>query len=67
MTAAPERAARAWVFSDMTAEDRKKYGGGFVWGLGLTSQYPDEGLRLPYHAYLDRPDEVERFIGEPIA
>lgn len=52
-------------YTDMTPEDRKKYGGGFVWGLDLTSQYPDEGLRLPYHAYLDRPDEVERFIVVP--
>ena len=38
---------------------------GFVWGLDLTSHYPDEGLRLPYHDYLDRPDEVERFIVVP--
>ena len=52
-------------YTDMTPEDRKKYGGGFVWGLDLTSHYPNEGLRLPYHAYLDRPDEVERFIVVP--
>ena len=52
-------------YTDMTPEDRKKYGGGFVWGLDLTSHYPDQGLRLPYHAYLDRPDEAERFIVVP--
>jgi len=47
-------------YTDMTPEDREKYGGGFVWGLDLTSHYPNEGLRLPYHDYLERPDEVER-------
>jgi exodeoxyribonuclease V alpha subunit len=52
-------------YTDMTPEDRKRYGGGFVWGLDLASHYPNEGLRLPYHAYLDRPDEVERFIVVP--
>ena len=52
-------------YTDMTPGDRKKFGGGFVWGLDLTSHYPDEGLRLPYHAYLDRPDVVERFIAVP--
>jgi hypothetical protein len=52
-------------YTDMTSEDRKKYGGGFVWGLDLTSHYPDQGLRLPYHSYLDRPDEVDRFIVVP--
>jgi exodeoxyribonuclease V alpha subunit len=52
-------------YTDMTPEDRKKYGGGFVWGLDLTSHYPDEGLRLPYHRYLDRPEEAERFIVVP--
>jgi exodeoxyribonuclease V alpha subunit len=52
-------------YTDMTPEDRKRYGGGFVWGLDLTSHYPNEGLRLPYHAYLDRPDVVERFIVVP--
>jgi hypothetical protein len=52
-------------YTDMTPENRKKYGGGFVWGVDLTSHYPNEGLRLPYHKYLDRPDEVERFIVVP--
>lgn len=52
-------------YTDMTPEDRKRYGGGFVWGLDLTSHYPDEGLRLPYHRYLDRPEEAERFIVVP--
>jgi hypothetical protein len=52
-------------YTGMTAEDRAKYGGGFIWEADLTSHYPDEGLRLPYHAYADRPDEVARFLVVP--
>ncbi len=53
------------TYDNMTSENRAKYGGGFVWALDLTSSYPDEGLRLPYHHYLDRPDDVERFLVVP--
>ena len=47
---------------------RRKYGGGFVWQLPVTSHYPDQGFRLPYHLYLEQPDllgEVPLRPGEP--
>jgi exodeoxyribonuclease V alpha subunit len=52
-------------YENMKTEDRQRYGGGFVWALDLTSNYPDEGFRLPYHLYLDRPEDVERFVVVP--
>jgi exodeoxyribonuclease V alpha subunit len=52
-------------YDNMLPEDRNRYGGGFVWALDLTSYYPDEGLRLPYHAYLERPEVVDSFIVIP--
>jgi len=52
-------------YEGMTAEARSAYGGGFVWAVDLTSYYPDEGLRLPYHAYLDHPEEAARFLAVP--
>jgi hypothetical protein len=52
-------------YERMTDEARAKYGGGFVWALDLTSQYPDEGFRLPYHRYLGDPESVERFLVSP--
>jgi exodeoxyribonuclease V alpha subunit len=52
-------------YDDMTEEARSKYGGGFVWALDLTSLYPDEGLRLPYHVHLDDPAATERFLVTP--
>ena len=39
---------------------KERYGGGFVWQRAITSHYPDQGLRIPYHAYRDRPEVLER-------
>lgn len=39
---------------------KEKHGGGFVWQRSVTSHYPDQGLRLPYHLYQDRPDILGR-------
>lgn len=41
-------------------EVKKRYGGGFVWQRAITSHYPDQGLRIPYHVYRDRPEALER-------
>jgi len=49
------------LFYEGCSDDVKKmYGGGFVWQRTITSHYPDQGLRLPYHVYRDRPDVLER-------
>ena len=47
--------------SDRTLEKYK----GFVWQRGVTSHYPDEGLRLPYHRYLDDPVTLNKFAVIP--
>jgi exodeoxyribonuclease V alpha subunit len=52
-------------YEGMTDEARQKYGGGFVWALDLMSHYPDEGFRLPYHAYRDDREVAERFLVVP--
>lgn len=36
-------------------ETKRKFGGAYVWDRNITSQYPDYGLRLPYHLYLNDP------------
>ena len=45
------------------AEDwiRQRYGGGFIWQCDVTSDYPDQGFRLPYHAYSEVPETVAQF------
>lgn len=52
-------------YEGMTPEARQSYGGGFVWAVDLTSHYPDEGFRLPYHAYADCPEDAARFLVTP--
>lgn len=47
--------------SDKTLERYK----GFVWQRGISSHYPEQGIRLPYHRYLDKPDELRKFSVVP--
>ena len=39
--------------------------GGMVWTRNLTSMYPDQGLRIPYHEYMDQPEVLERILLTP--
>ncbi|WP_300051195.1 AAA family ATPase [Sulfitobacter sp.] len=43
----------------------ERFAGGMIWGRNVTSLYPDEGLRLPYHLYRDDPDILNRFVIYP--
>lgn len=36
-------------------ETKRKFGGGYIWDRNLSSFYPDQGLRLPYHLYQNDP------------
>ncbi len=38
---------------------------GFVWQRGITSHYPEQGMRLPYHRYLNTPDVLHQFAAYP--
>jgi hypothetical protein len=44
---------------------REAYAGGFIWQRNVTSHYPDQGLRLPYHLYLDKPEQLKQFAFFP--
>lgn len=48
------------LFYDGCDERTMERYGGYVWDRNITSAYPEEGLRLPYHLYKDDP-RVERF------
>lgn len=41
-------------------EVKERYAGGFIWQRAITSHYPDQGLRLPYHVYQDNPEVLQR-------
>lgn len=53
------------IYKGCSDRVRQKFGGGFVWQRVLTSNYPDEGLRLPYHLYRDRPELISQFVLSP--
>jgi exodeoxyribonuclease V alpha subunit len=50
---------------DIPSDVAEQYGGAYVWQMNVTSTYPDEGLRLPYHLYLEQPGVAERFLFVP--
>jgi exodeoxyribonuclease V alpha subunit len=51
-------------WTDQSEEMEKRYGPN-VWLRNITSCYPDEGLRIPYHAYMDNPEVLERILFVP--
>jgi exodeoxyribonuclease V alpha subunit len=53
----------ALFYDDCDERTMDRYGG-YVWDRNITSAYPDQGLRLPYHLYKDDPC-VERFAVFP--
>jgi hypothetical protein len=46
-------------------ETKDKYAGGFIWQRNVETHYPDQGLRIPYHRYLDRPEVLEKITLVP--
>ncbi|TDT44567.1 ATP-dependent exoDNAse (exonuclease V) alpha subunit [Halospina denitrificans] len=53
------------IFYDNCSERTLEKYKGFVWQRGITSHYPEQGLRLPYHRYLDQPDILQQFAAYP--
>jgi exodeoxyribonuclease V alpha subunit len=45
-------------------EMREKYGAN-AWFRDITSHYPNEGLRIPYHKYMDQPEILEKILLVP--
>ena len=57
------------LYDKVTPEVAKKYAGGLIWARNITSSYPEEGVRLPYHRYLDDPlqlAEIAIFPENPV-
>lgn len=52
-------------FDDCSEAVRERCAGGFIWQCDVSSHYPEQGLRLPYHLYLDKPDILNQFAFFP--
>lgn len=56
-------------YENVSEEIAKRYAGGMIWARDISAAYPDEGVRLPYHRYLDQPDrlaEIALFPENPL-
>ena len=52
------------VWDDQSPRMEDRYGPN-VWARNITSNYPDEGFRIPYHRYMDNPDVLNRLLFTP--
>jgi exodeoxyribonuclease V alpha subunit len=55
-----KRLGKIEYYEATSEETKKKYAGGFVWQMNVETLYPDQGLRIPYHRYLEKPEILER-------
>ena len=46
------------LYENVTPQVAEKYADGMIWARDITSSYPEEGVRLPYHRYLDDPQRL---------
>ncbi len=52
------------VWDDQSSRMEGRYGPN-VWARNITSTYPEEGFRIPYHRYMDNPEILERLLFVP--
>lgn len=52
-------------YEGTSAENKKKYAGGFVWQMQITSNYPEEGFKIPYESYKDKPEILDKIVYIP--
>jgi exodeoxyribonuclease V alpha subunit len=45
-------------YEEVQPEIAQRYAGGMIWARDISAAYPAEGLRLPYHRYLDDPERL---------
>ena len=53
-------------YENTTDEIKAKYAGGVIWQKPITSNYPDEGLVLPYWKYLEDEESVNKIVIKPL-
>jgi hypothetical protein len=54
-----------FVYYDGCSEHTLNRYKGFVWQRNITSCYPEQGLRLPYHRYRNQPNILDQFVVFP--
>lgn len=52
-------------YPNATDDIKRRFAQGMVWARNVTSHYPDEGFRIPYHAYRDQPEILDKILVTP--
>jgi ATP-dependent exoDNAse (exonuclease V) alpha subunit len=52
-------------YNNVSEVNRQKYADGFVWQMPVTSHYPNEGFRIPYHKYLENEEILNKILYVP--
>lgn len=52
-------------YDNSSEETKKKYAGGFIWQMPVTSHYPNEGFRIPYEKYMDNEEVLTKIMFVP--
>ena len=60
-----KRVGEVMFYKNASERNRQAYAGAFVWQMPVTSNYPDEGFRIPYHRYRDDEDLLARLLIVP--
>ena len=53
-------------YENTTEEIKKDYAGGVIWQKPITSNYPDEGLAIPYWKYKNNEEVLNRIVIKPL-
>ena len=52
-------------YDNCSDEIKQKFANGLVWQRTLTSDYPEQGMRIPYELYYDNQEVLDNIIIEP--
>jgi hypothetical protein len=52
-------------YKGVSDKDYQRYAGGFVWHLPITSNYPEEGFKIPFENYYDDEDVFNNLLVVP--
>ena len=56
-------------YENVSEKIAKRYAGGMIWARDISAAFPNEGVRLPYHRYMDEPErlaEIALFPENPL-
>lgn len=52
-------------YDNVSEKNKERYAGGFIWQMPVTSKYPNEGFKLPYHKYMNNEEVLNNILYIP--